>query len=100
MHNNNEAWSTWIIPEAGEPGEVLDAPEGAALASGQRIALLDNSKVNAHHLLTMLSERFKTELPTASVVTRKKWNASISAPSALLDQIATESDCAITAMGD
>jgi len=94
----------WIIPEATEPGGAGQArgrTESAANAGKRvRIALFDNSKANAEHLLAILHERIQHAFPDADVLDRRKSNAAIGAPAALLDQVANEADWAITAMAD
>ena len=93
----------WIIPEATEPagaGNAAGNQPSTTVGKRVRIAIFDNSKANAEHLLAIVHERIKSAFPDADVFDRRKGNAAIGAPAALLDQLANEADWAITAMAD
>ena len=88
---------------------VPEAPvQQAAVAGGQRtiggkalrIGTLDNSKSNADHLLAMLIDGVRAELPVASVVSLRKPTPSLPAAAHVLDQLAQEADVVISAMAD
>lgn len=93
----------WVIPQALEP--VSDAlPQGSqalTLAGNRqlRIGLLDNTKDNAHLLLTLIGQRVQTQF-NAQLLYRRKGNATVGAPVAILDELARETDCILTAMAD
>ncbi len=89
-----------ISPEA--PVRQGDAAgEQREVAGGAvRLAILDNSKSNADHLLRMIIEGVKKELPVQSVVSLRKPNPSTPATGAMLDQIEKEADFVVSAMAD
>jgi len=93
----------WVIPEAKEPVSraAHEVPESGGLVRGRplRIGLLDNTKDNAHLLLQRIGERLQRELG-AQVLHRRKTNATVAAPVAMLDDLAREADCIVTAMAD
>lgn len=95
-----------VIPTAPTPGQV---PGGAPTAQrrvgtddrkGIRLGVLDNSKGNADHLLRMIVEGVRREVPLASVSLARKPIVSLAAPAAVLDQLAREADIVISAMAD
>jgi hypothetical protein len=89
-----------VIPE--EPAvDAAPAAEARAPARQQlRIGTLDNSKSNADHLLGDLVRRLSAQMPVQSVVQTRKPGAALSAREDVLDTLATEADCVITAMAD
>ncbi len=94
-----------VIPAAPAPqgaGGVQSAPSTprAVGSKGVRLGVLDNSKGNADHLLRMIVEGVRAQVPLASVVFRRKDFVSIAAPRATLDQLAAEADVVISAMAD
>ncbi len=93
----------WIIPEAKEPAaqSSRDASAGGSAALGRpiRIGLLDNTKDNADLLLTLISEQVKREI-SVEFVRMRKGNATVGAPAEILDDLAREADCVISAMAD
>jgi hypothetical protein len=93
----------WIIPQAKEPAsqEVRDASAFAAVAPGRplRIGLLDNTKDNARLLLQQLGERASRDFDI-ELLLRRKGNATLGASVELLDELAREADCVLTAMAD
>jgi len=68
--------------------------------AGLRLGVLDNSKGNADHLLRFLIEGVRAALPIASVVALRKDSVSLPAPAGILDQLAAEADCVVSAMAD
>jgi hypothetical protein len=91
----------WIIPAAKEvhAGAPAGAPRAAATQQGLRIGLLDNTKDNAGLLLQLIGERVARELG-AQLVPMRKDNAATGAGKEILDQLAREADCVLTAMAD
>ncbi|HWI14514.1 MAG TPA: hypothetical protein VNT02_09685 [Burkholderiales bacterium] len=89
-----------LVPEAPAPevAAVKDKPK--AKIAQIRLGILDNSKSNADHLLRMLTEGLKAELPIAKVVATRKGNVSLPAPKDIIDQLAAECDFVVSAMGD
>ena len=92
--------SMWIIPEAPRPAALTLQGERGTHGGGLRLGILDNSKSNADHLLAMLIAGVKAKLPVASVVALRKPSAAEGADPKLLDQLAEEADCVISAMAD
>ena len=62
--------------------------------------MLDNSKGNADHLLKMIVEGVRQQVPLASVVFERKPYVSMAAPDAIIDKLAREADVVISAMAD
>ncbi len=93
--------SIWIIPEAPPPesGSVQHERKSDN-SSGLRLGILDNTKSNADYLLAMIVEAVKAELPIASVVSLRKPSAAAGAEPEMLEALAQEADCVITAMAD
>lgn len=93
----------WVIPEAKEPisDAACEASASGPRAHGRplRVGLLDNTKDNAHFLLQSIGERLQRELG-AQVLLRRKTNATVAAPDAILEELAREADCIVTAMAD
>ena len=67
---------------------------------GIRLGVLDNSKGNADHLLKMIVEGVRAQIPLASVIVARKPYVSMAAPPATLEQLAREADVVISAMAD
>jgi hypothetical protein len=67
---------------------------------GIRLGVLDNSKGNADHLLAMIVDSVRAQVPIASVVLTRKPYVSMAAPPEILDQLAQEADVVISAMAD
>jgi uncharacterized protein YhfF len=89
----------WIVPEAPAPADVEITQERKA-RGGLRLGILDNSKSNADHLLGMIVEGIKAQLPVASIVSLRKPSPAAGADPKLLEQLAEEADCVISAMAD
>ena len=89
-----------LVPEAPAPevAAVKDAPK--AKIAQIRLGVLDNSKSNADHLLRMITEGLKAELPIAKVVATRKGNVSLPAPKEIIEELAAECDFVVSAMGD
>lgn len=89
-----------LVPEAPPPEveTVKDAPR-RQLASF-RLGILDNSKSNADHLLRMIMDGVKADLPVSAVRAERKSNVSLPAPAEILDRLAAECDFVVSAMGD
>ena len=90
---------TLLVPDAPVPAVAGGKKLRELSRSGIRFGTLDNSKSNADHLLGMIVDGIKAELPVASVVLRKPSRAA-GADAKLLDQLAEEADCVISAMAD
>jgi len=89
-----------VVPEAPAPDKTATIHERGIKRSGIRLGTLDNAKANADHLLSFIVEGVKATLPVASVVSLCKPNASTPASSQVLDRLAQEADCVVSAMGD
>jgi hypothetical protein len=92
----------WIIPEAKEPatGSRDAAHPGVGVRkTALRIGMLDNTKDNAQLLLRLVAERVRGELQ-AEFLHRRKGNATVGAPVEVLDELAGQTDCVLTAMAD
>jgi uncharacterized protein YhfF len=89
----------WIIPEAPPPADV-SVTRGRKVQGGLRLGILDNSKSNADHLLAMIVDGIKAQLPVVSVMTLRKPGPAAGADPKVLDQLAEEADCVISAMAD
>ena len=75
------------------------APRPAAL-DGLRLGVLDNTKWNASKLLRQVVARLEAGSAFEAVRVYAKSSFSRPAPPDLLDRIASETDVAITAIGD
>ena len=89
----------WIIPEAPVPADT-NVTEKRKASGGLRIAVLDNAKSNADHLLRMIADSVRAELPVTSMAVFRKPGPAAGAEPKLLDQLAEEADCVISAMAD
>ena len=89
-----------LVPEAPAPevAAVKDAPK--AKIAQIRLGVLDNSKSNADHLLRMITEGLQGELPVAKVVATRKASVSLPAPREIIEELASECDFVVSAMGD
>jgi hypothetical protein len=67
---------------------------------GIRLGVLDNSKGNADHLLAMIVEGVRAELPVKSVVSLRKPHVTFPATKEVLDQLEAQADVVISAMAD
>ena len=65
-----------------------------------RMGVLDNGKGNADNLLRFVLEGLKSAHPASSVVWLRKDSMSTPATASMLDQLVTETDLVISAMGD
>ena len=90
----------YVSPEAPVPEASHAAASRAPEASGLRLGILDNTKGNADHLLSLLATGLRAELSIASIVSRRKSSASRGAEKQLLDELAAEADCVVSAMAD
>ena len=90
-----------VVPEA-PVQEAVSASQQRTLGAGAglRVGTLDNSKSNADHLLALLVEGMKAQLPVASVVSLRKPTPSLPADAEVLDRLAEETDVVISAMAD
>ena len=95
----SESKTLWIVPEAPVTGDVNVGRERKT-TGGLRVAILDNSKSNADHLLRMIVDDIRAQLPVASVTAMRKPSPAAGADTALLDRLAQDADCVITAMAD
>jgi hypothetical protein len=89
-----------VVPDA-PVEDVAELKSSRSLGSaGIRLGVLDNSKGNADHLLKFLVEGVRAAMPVASVVSLRKDSVSLPAPAGILDQLAAEADCVVSAMAD
>ncbi len=90
-----------VVPEA-PVQQAASTSKQRTLGTGKglRIGTLDNSKSNADHLLAMLIDGMKAQMPVQSVVSLRKPTPSLPADAAVLDQLAEEADVVISAMAD
>ena len=91
-----------VIPAAPAPTPSSDAKGTPRSVSQQgiRLGVLDNSKGNADHLLKMIVEGVRAQVPLASVAFARKPYVSMAAPPETLDQLARDADVVISAMAD
>ena len=94
-----------VIPAAPAPAPVADAKAtqrraGTMEGKGVRLGVLDNSKGNADHLLAMIVEGVRAEIPVKSVVSLRKPHVTFPATKEVLDQLEAEADVVISAMAD
>lgn len=92
---------TLVVPEAPVPESTSPVAGQRRIAKGGiRLGILDNSKGNADHLLKFLVEGVRAAMPVATVVSLRKDSVSLPAPAGILEQLAAEADCVVTAMAD
>jgi hypothetical protein len=91
-----------VIPAAPAPTQTAGTPVVQRRISdkGIRLGVLDNSKGNADHLLKMIVEGVRAQVPLASVAFARKPYVSMAAPQEMLDKLALEADIVISAMAD
>jgi hypothetical protein len=89
-----------VIPEAPPPNTAASGKQRNLLLDGIRLGVLDNSKGNADHLLNFIVEGVKAQINVASVVALRKPSPSGAALPEVLDALARDADCVISAMGD
>ena len=91
---------TLLVPEAPAPADISLTEGRALLKSGIRFGTLDNGKGNADYLLAMVTDAVKEAFPVASAIAVRKSRPSEPAPKEILDQLAREVDCVVSAMAD
>ncbi len=96
----------------GGPGIVILDPTSAALTvdvsvaerpttlNGKVLGLLDNHKMNASGLLDELYELLSSRYEFASVVRRTKPDVSRPCPPETIQELASQCDVVVTAIGD
>ena len=89
-----------LVPEAPGRASSTEATQRKLSKKGVRLGVLNNGKGNADHLLNFLVEGLKAEVPIASVAFMRKHRSAHAAPREILDQLADEADCVISAMAD
>ena len=89
-----------VIPEAPPPAAAASGKQRDLKVDGIRLGVLDNSKGNADHLLKMIVEGVRAQVPLASVAFARKPYVSMAAPPETLDQLARDADVVISAMAD
>ena len=91
-----------VIPAAPAPAQSSNTQvaQRSINQQGIRLGVLDNSKGNADHLLKMIVDGVRAQMPLASVVFARKPYVSMAAPPEILDQLALEADVVISAMAD
>jgi len=97
---NSMAMVRLVVPEAPPPAVIATAKQRDLSVDGIRLGILDNSKGNADHLLKFIVEGVKAQMKVASVVALRKPSPSIPAEKSVLDELAAQADCVISAMGD
>ncbi len=91
-----------VSPYAPPPAKVKNAQVMPLTVgkAGIRLGVLDNSKGNADHLLALIVEGVRAQLPVASVTFARKPYVALAAPPETLDKLAQEADVVISAMAD
>jgi len=89
-----------VIPTAPPPQVAAGARQRNLKVDGIRLGVLDNSKGNADYLLKFIVEGVKAQIKVASVVSVRKPSPSLPADKAVLDELAENTDCVISAMAD
>ena len=89
-----------VIPEAPPPAAAASGKQRDLKVDGIRLGVLDNSKGNADHLLAMIVEGVRAEIPVKSVVSLRKPHVTFPATREVLDQLEAETDVVISAMAD
>ncbi len=89
-----------VIPTAPPPQVAAASRQRNLAVDGIRLGVLDNSKGNADHLLKFIVEGVKAQIKVTSVVSLRKPSPSLPAEKALLDELAQNTDCVISAMAD
>ena len=89
-----------LVPMRTLNSSVSPRVERAIAQGGIRLGVLDNTKSNADHLLRMIIDSVKAQMPVASVVAVRKENASTPAAKELIDKLEKEADFVISGMGD
>lgn len=89
-----------VIPEAPPPAAAASGKQRDLKVDGIRLGVLDNSKGNADHLLAMIVEGVRAEIPVKSVVSLRKPHVTFPATKEVLDQLEAEADVVISAMAD
>lgn len=89
-----------VVPEAPAPESSTPVARRHVEKTGLRLGILDNSKGNADHLLKFLVKGVRAALPVASVISLRKSSVSLPAPAGILDRLAAEADCVVSAMAD
>lgn len=91
-----------VIPAAPAPtlSSGAQVTQRSISDKGIRLGVLDNSKGNADHLLKMIVDGVRAQVPVASVAFMRKPYVSMAAPPETLDKLALEADVVISAMAD
>lgn len=79
-------------------GEIMPAPRLSSL-HGKRVGFLDNSKEKADIFLGALADCLAERFALAEVVRHRKPSYSRVAPPAIIEELAKNCDCVITAIG-
>ncbi len=91
---------TIVVPEAPASAPQHVAGRRKIAKDELRLGILDNGKANADHLLAMVVESLRSQLPIAAVVATRKPAFSRPAPPAIIDQLAADADLVVSAMAD
>ncbi len=93
---------TLVTPDAPspQPAAAVEIVRRTLDPKGIRLGVLDNSKGNADHLLAMIIEGVRAEIPLKSVVSLRKPHVTFPATAAVLKQLEEEADVVISAMAD
>lgn len=68
--------------------------------TGKVVGFIDNAKPTFNYLVDDLAELLVTKYGVASVIKRRKTNAGIPAPDALMKEVSEQCDAVITGLGD
>ncbi len=90
-----------VRPDApADAGPTQTLSPGLASLRAARLGILDNAKANADVLFEYLVETLGSEHALAATVVRRKRYPTHPAPAEVLDELAREADCVVTAIGD
>ncbi|HXJ81562.1 MAG TPA: hypothetical protein VMS64_23130 [Candidatus Methylomirabilis sp.] len=90
-----------IRPDAPmQAGSARELSARLARLDGARLGILDNGKANADVLLGVAADELRSRFGLRSVTARRKTYPTYPAPKELLDELAREVDCVVTAIGD
>jgi len=90
----------FVVPEAPPSQAPASAIRRRATGGRFRLALLDNTKSNAEHLLQLLAAGAREAVPLAEIAPFRKPHPAAGARPELLDRIAAEADLVVSAMAD
>jgi hypothetical protein len=89
-----------VSPEAPAPTQSVAQATKRSAGSGLRLALLDNSKANADHLLRFIADGAARSIEISALIKERKYSASRPLDEAALDRLVKEADFVLSAMAD